>query len=272
MSGADPVGREQRLDVVALFVDMSGFTAMSEALGKVGKAGTEELTDVLNGYFDPMIELVQSYGGIVGKFGGDAMTVLFPYARSRSDRRDRAARSSVRSTCRAAWASTPRSRPAPVPSAWTMKAGLALGPVLCTIVGDPAIRLEYIIAGEVLDRCADAEHHATSGDVVVHNELLPYIMGRRDCRTSAATLRVSGGCNRVHANLLSRQSPTYPQDADTACLPRFCILLSRACRGRSERLHQRASQSHRAVRALRAAGRRDRRRRPAPTCSSTCRL
>ena len=72
-------GCEQRLTAVALFADVSGFTAISEALGSVGKGGTEELTTILNSYFGPMIELIHSYGGIIAKFGGDAMTVFFPY-------------------------------------------------------------------------------------------------------------------------------------------------------------------------------------------------
>ena len=72
--------------VVALFADISGFTAMSEALAAPARAGTEELTDILNRYFEPMIALVQSFGGIIGKFGGDAMTVLFPLRRSQPQR------------------------------------------------------------------------------------------------------------------------------------------------------------------------------------------
>ena len=76
---ANPVGREQRFDAVALFTDISGFTVISEALGEMGKKGAEKLTDILNAYFEPMIDLIHSYGGIIGKFGGDAMTVLFPH-------------------------------------------------------------------------------------------------------------------------------------------------------------------------------------------------
>src|SRR5256885_11847263 len=79
--GESPVGWDRRMDVVALFADVSGFTPISEALSKVGKVGAEELTQILNSYFEPMIDLIQSYGGIIGKFGGDAMTVLFPYIR-----------------------------------------------------------------------------------------------------------------------------------------------------------------------------------------------
>src|SRR5262245_30329260 len=166
-----PVGRERRMDVVALFADVSGFTPISEALSKVGKVGAEELTTILNSYFEPMIDLIQSYGGIIGKFGGDAMTVLFPYTT-----RTRAATARRAIQC-ALDMQAAMGRYAAIPTSvgtfgLAMKAGLALGPLFCTTVGDPAIRLEYIIAGRVLDLCADAEHHATKGEVVVHQELL----------------------------------------------------------------------------------------------------
>ncbi len=67
-----------RFPAVAMFADVAGFTPMSEAMGTFGREGTEELTDVLNGYFEPTIELLQSYGGDVVHFGGDALTVVFP--------------------------------------------------------------------------------------------------------------------------------------------------------------------------------------------------
>ena len=172
---ADPttahVGREQRFDAVALFADVSGFTRMSEALGQAGRAGTEELTDILNDYFSPMIDLIQSYGGIVGKFGGDAMTVLFPYTEAT---RTATVRRSIH--CALDMQANMHRYEAISTSAGTfslaMKAGLAMGPVFCTTAGDPDSRLEYVIAGDVLDRCADAEHYALQGEVVAHNALL----------------------------------------------------------------------------------------------------
>jgi class 3 adenylate cyclase/tetratricopeptide (TPR) repeat protein len=169
--GASPVGREVRLDVVALFADVSGFTPISEALSKIGKVGAEELTQILNSYFEPMIDLIQSYGGIIGKFGGDAMTVLFPYSAStRADTARRAIQCALDMQANMGrYDAIPTSAGA---FGLAMKAGLALGSVFCTSVGDPATRLEYIIAGGVLDRCADAEHHATRGEVVAHNDLL----------------------------------------------------------------------------------------------------
>jgi len=60
-----------------LLSDISGFTKMSEALSKLGKAGTEELTMILNDYFDAMIGVIIGFKGDILKFGGDALLVSF---------------------------------------------------------------------------------------------------------------------------------------------------------------------------------------------------
>ncbi len=163
--------RESRFHAVALFADVSGFTAISEALGSVGLGGTEELTAVLNSYFEPMIDLIHSYGGIVAKFGGDAMTVFFPYE---VDAFEAVA-------CRAIQCALDMQARmgdyAAIPTqagtfSLTMKAGLASGQLLSAVVGHSILRLENIIAGRLLDRAAEAEHHAQKGDVVIHQDLL----------------------------------------------------------------------------------------------------
>jgi class 3 adenylate cyclase/tetratricopeptide (TPR) repeat protein len=167
-----PIRRDSRFDAVALFADVSGFTPMSEALGKTGRGGTEELTAILNRYFDPMIDLIHSYGGIIGKFGGDAMTVLFPYD---DDTQGHVVRRAMQ--CALIMQDRMIDYKGIETSAGqfdlAMKAGLAMGSIYTSTVGDPDLRLEYIIAGETLDFCADAEHEANPGEVVVRNDMLP---------------------------------------------------------------------------------------------------
>ena len=168
---ASPIRREARFNAVALFADVSGFTPMSEALGKTGRVGTEELTAILNRYFDPMIELIHSYGGIIGKFGGDAMTVLFPYS---DDTQSVVVRRAIQ--CALLMQERMVNYKGIDTSAGrfdlAMKAGLAMGSIFTTTVGDPDLRLETIIAGQTLDLCSDAEHKANPGEVVVHNPML----------------------------------------------------------------------------------------------------
>lgn len=168
---ASPIGYEARGTAVILFADVSGFTAISEALSVIGKQGAEELTHLLNSYFEPMIELIQTYGGIIAKFGGDAMTVLFPYTPENghlvSHQAIQCALLMQEGMGAYAKLTTPMGQ-----FALTMKAGLAAGPVFYSSVGDPQLRLEYIIAGQALDQCAEAEHQASKGQVILHQTVL----------------------------------------------------------------------------------------------------
>lgn len=50
---------------------------MSDKLSAYGRLGSEELTSAINSIFDPLLEIIFSYGGDVVKFGGDAVLVLF---------------------------------------------------------------------------------------------------------------------------------------------------------------------------------------------------
>jgi class 3 adenylate cyclase/tetratricopeptide (TPR) repeat protein len=74
-----------------LFVDVSGFTALTEKLAARGKAGAEEITDVIGSVFGQLLEIACSYGGDMLKWGGDAVLLLY----TGSDSATRATRSAV---------------------------------------------------------------------------------------------------------------------------------------------------------------------------------
>ena len=80
------------------FVDVSGFTAMSERLAAKGKAGAEEVTDVMNATFAQLLDVAYARGGGLLKFGGDALLLFF----SGEDHAARATRAAfdMRSTLR----------------------------------------------------------------------------------------------------------------------------------------------------------------------------
>src|SRR5690349_12770252 len=72
-----PERRWLELDGTLAFVDISGFTAMSEQLSSRGRAGAEEVTDVMNSTFSALLEKAYALGGGLLKFGGDALLLLY---------------------------------------------------------------------------------------------------------------------------------------------------------------------------------------------------
>lgn len=61
--------------------DISGFTNMSEKLSAMGKEGSEEITNVINLFFEPLVEIILKRGGDIFFFGGDAITAIFDKGR-----------------------------------------------------------------------------------------------------------------------------------------------------------------------------------------------
>jgi tetratricopeptide (TPR) repeat protein/class 3 adenylate cyclase len=70
------------LDAYTLCVDLSGFTPLTEALMREGSRGAEQLTNVLNEIFEPLVRLVYARGGFIPYFAGDAFTAIFPAGQS----------------------------------------------------------------------------------------------------------------------------------------------------------------------------------------------
>lgn len=69
--------RWRQVDGTLVFVDVSGFTALSERLARRGKEGAEELTNVLDGMFSGLLDAAGQLGGSLLKFGGDALLIFF---------------------------------------------------------------------------------------------------------------------------------------------------------------------------------------------------
>ena len=58
-------------------VDISGFTELTERLQRRGKAGAEELADLLEEVFTGLLSVAYADGASLLKWGGDAVLLLF---------------------------------------------------------------------------------------------------------------------------------------------------------------------------------------------------
>src|SRR5512143_3444427 len=63
---------------VGMFLDLSGFSTMTDALMQHGQHGAEVLAMLMHGVFDPLVESIFNYGGKIVGFAGDGIMALFP--------------------------------------------------------------------------------------------------------------------------------------------------------------------------------------------------
>jgi len=150
------------VDGTLAFVDISGFTAMSEQLSSLGKAGAEEVTDVMNTTFSALLEEAYGLGGGLLKFGGDALLLLYE-GEGHAARAARAAFEMRR---------TLRGIGRPKTSAGTvqlrMHAGLNTGRFQFFLVGES--HRELLVTGPAATRTVEMEAASEAGEILLSPE------------------------------------------------------------------------------------------------------
>ncbi|MDT4937998.1 MAG: hypothetical protein QOG80_1669, partial [Pseudonocardiales bacterium] len=140
----------------ALFGDISGFTAFTEALAiDFGpQRGAEELTAALDAVFDPLLTELDRYGGDVIYFSGDAVTAWIDGDDGLAGVACALAMQQV--IDRVGLRTTPSGREFRL----ELKVAVAAGTARRFVVGDPDVQLIDVLAGAVIDRLAAAEQLA----------------------------------------------------------------------------------------------------------------
>jgi predicted ATPase/class 3 adenylate cyclase len=160
----------QRVYAVTLYADVVGFTAMTESFAGSGSLGTEQLTQIINRWFEVTANAIAGSGGSVVDFAGDALVGMFRYT---AESAPVVARRAIRCAelIREATASVGAVPTPDGPRSLTIRVGLARGPLLVMLVGDPAIRLQHLIAGPALESAIGALHRAGRGEIVMDTAL-----------------------------------------------------------------------------------------------------
>lgn len=155
-----------RFQATALFVDISGFSTITDRLMQHGQHGAEVLADVMRAVFDPLVESVYAHGGFITNLAGDAFTAVFPHGQQ--------AENITHHALAAAWAMQQAMRATPTRATpygafdISAKVGLAEGEVAWGIVtAQNGQRAAYYFQGPAIDGCAAAEHLAQAGDIVL---------------------------------------------------------------------------------------------------------
>ena len=158
----EPEAIWREVDGTIAFIDISGFTAMSERLSSLGKAGAEEVTEVMNATFAALLGVAYAQGGGLLKFGGDALLLLY----DGEEHAARAARAAfeMRRTLRAI--GRPRTSAGAVQL--KMHAGLHSGRFQFFLVGEG--HRELLVAGPAATQTVEMEATSEAGEILVSRE------------------------------------------------------------------------------------------------------
>ena len=165
--------------------DISGFTRLTERLSMRGRAGAEELSDILDRVFAPVVDVALEEGCDLLKWGGDA---VFLMATGR-DAPTRATRAALR--MRAALGRTGHLRTTVGPVVLRASTGVATGETHLVLAGDPRVHRELIVVGPAVTAATELEKDADAGQVLIDERtaesLAPQAVGARAGRGRLAT-------------------------------------------------------------------------------------
>ena len=195
-----------------MFCDISGFTAMSENLARLGKEGAELMAGVLNLFFERMITLADGWGGSQMKFGGDAM-LLF-YSGEGHAQRGAAAGLEMQS----AMAEFSRLVVGGDTYRLRMRIAIHTGRFFSASVGQPYGVLHYMLVGPDVNRTAEIEGAGDPGQVVVSTSAIAQI------GPNSRLTPLKSGVSRVRAlELPTRPAPRESLDAPRDILERYLL-------------------------------------------------
>ncbi len=162
------------LRACTLFVDLSGFTKLTETLMQRGSEGAEELSVALNDIFQPTVALVYQQGGFIPNFAGDSFTAIFTIYQE-GEIRQVAQKTLDTANLVLKRLEDARNEQGSVLATHNIgvKIGISQGEVEWGIVGDE--RKAYYFRGSAIDGCAAAQVLAATSEMVGDVTFVKYL-------------------------------------------------------------------------------------------------
>ena len=200
-------------DAATLFVDISGFTTITETLMQHGTQGAETLANLMRSVFTPLIATIYEYGGFIVGFAGDAFTAVFPTTPTSAQFATAAAVTLQQKVQQQSQVQT-----AFGPIEISSKIGVDVGNVTWGIIkNDAHKRAAYYFRGPAIDGCSQAEHLAERGDLIVSERVFTAVSPHITTQPIADHFRITQASNSL-----------FP--AKTATLPEFAPLATQAAK------------------------------------------
>ena len=176
---------------VGMFLDLTGFSSMTDTLMKQGQHGAEILANLMHGVFNPLVENIFNYGGKIVSFAGDGIMALFPIE---GDEKTTALRA-----LSSAWTIQHKLMENPVRQTvygkftFSVKIGMTIGNVSWGILRSANGRnATYYFRGTAVDNSASAEHSARPGEIMLTQDIQTLVRSETETSPHAAFHHLSG--------------------------------------------------------------------------------
>lgn len=154
------VGGERKKATI-IFTDIRGFTPLSESLKP------EDLIGLVNGYFKQLLPIIDRNGGVLDKFIGDAMMIVFGAPIEKDDDAMRAVRTGLEMQQKLQEMKKEKEKEGR--KTIVMGIGINTGYVVAGNVGSED-RMEYTVLGDVVNVAARIEGQSRTGEVMISEE------------------------------------------------------------------------------------------------------
>ena len=158
--------RSARREVTVLFADIRNFTAFAE------RHQPEAVVDILNEYFDRMVDVLFAHQGTLDKFLGDGLLALFGTPLEQLDHPQRAVQAALDMQRAASALNTARRRRRQP----TLRIGIGInsGEAVVGNIGSEK-RMEYTVVGDMVNVAQRLQAQAAGGEILIGASLLPHV-------------------------------------------------------------------------------------------------
>lgn len=158
--------RSTRREVTVFFADIRNFTTFAE------RHQPEAVVDILNEYFDLMVDVLFEHQGTLDKFLGDGLLALFGTPLEYADHRQHAVRAALEmQRATSALNDVRRRRGQP-----TLHIGIGInsGEAIVGNIGSEK-RMEYTVVGDMVNVAQRLQAQADGGEVLIGASLFPHV-------------------------------------------------------------------------------------------------
>ena len=185
-------------NVTILFSDIRGFTNMSQTMSP------DEVTDMLEDYYDQLVPIVFKNQGIIDKFVGDAILAVFgsPY----DDKQQQFHAVLTAMEMQTAISQVNLMRSAQGKRTGQLGIGIHCGEVIHGLIG-AAERMEFTVIGDTVNRASRICDGARGGEILISMDVYPLIWQAIDVEETQVATKHEGNLRAFRVKRIKQGQP-----------------------------------------------------------------